>query len=232
MSLKPQVSSLKPAVLVFDMDGVLVDVTGSYREAIRATVEHFTGRQPNHEEIQERKNRGGFNNDWELSWTMIRELGREAPYKEVVEVFQRLFVGEEHNGLIQNERWLPRAGLLERLAPRYRLAIFTGRLRREAEFTLRRFVPGLRFDPLVAMDDVERQKPDPEGLDKIRAACGDDLLYVGDSIDDCRAAAAADVRFVGVVAPGLPYRETLTKHFQQAGAAAIIPHIDELEKIL
>ena len=30
-------------VLVFDMDGVLVDVTESYREAIAQTVEHFTG---------------------------------------------------------------------------------------------------------------------------------------------------------------------------------------------
>ena len=31
-------------ILVFDMDGVLVDVTESYREAIQQTVEHFTGR--------------------------------------------------------------------------------------------------------------------------------------------------------------------------------------------
>ena len=31
-------------VLVFDMDGVLVDVTESYREAIRQTVSYFTGR--------------------------------------------------------------------------------------------------------------------------------------------------------------------------------------------
>jgi HAD superfamily phosphatase len=30
-------------VIVFDMDGVLVEVTQSYREAIRETVRHFTG---------------------------------------------------------------------------------------------------------------------------------------------------------------------------------------------
>ncbi len=30
-------------MLVFDMDGVLVDVTESYRETIVKTVEHFTG---------------------------------------------------------------------------------------------------------------------------------------------------------------------------------------------
>ena len=32
-----------PDVIVFDMDGVLVEVTQSYREAIRETVRHFTG---------------------------------------------------------------------------------------------------------------------------------------------------------------------------------------------
>ena len=31
-------------ILVFDMDGVLVDVSESYRETIARTVEHFTGR--------------------------------------------------------------------------------------------------------------------------------------------------------------------------------------------
>lgn len=232
MSLKPPTPNPHPPTLVLDMDGVLVEVSASYREAIRATVEHFTGQRPTHEAIQERKNRGGFNNDWELSWALIRESGREPSYEQVVEVFQRLFVGKEHDGLILNERWLPRDGLLERLAARYRLAIFTGRLRCEAEFTLRRFAVALRFDPIVSMDDVKRQKPDPEGLDKIRAACGENLVYVGDSIDDCRAAAASGVRFIGVVAPDLPHREELTKSFTNGGAVAVIPHVNSLEEVL
>ena len=32
-----------PDIIVFDMDGVLVEVGESYREAIRETVKHFTG---------------------------------------------------------------------------------------------------------------------------------------------------------------------------------------------
>ncbi len=39
-------------MLVFDMDGVLVDVNESYREAIAQTVEHFTGSKPSREQIQ------------------------------------------------------------------------------------------------------------------------------------------------------------------------------------
>ena len=42
-------------LLVFDMDGVLVDVTESYRETIQRTVEHFTGRRISRPEIQDWK---------------------------------------------------------------------------------------------------------------------------------------------------------------------------------
>ena len=54
-------------ILVFDMDGVLVDVSESYRETIQRTVEHFTGKRATRESIQDWKNRGGWNDDWALS---------------------------------------------------------------------------------------------------------------------------------------------------------------------
>ena len=34
---------MKTAIVVFDIDGVIRDVGGSYRRAIADTVEHFTG---------------------------------------------------------------------------------------------------------------------------------------------------------------------------------------------
>ena len=49
-------------LIVFDMDGVLVEVTESYRDTIIATVKHFTGREITNLMIQEYKNSGGFNN--------------------------------------------------------------------------------------------------------------------------------------------------------------------------
>ena len=49
--------------LLFDMDGVLVDVSRSYRRAIEETVEHFTGRQIGENAIQRYKNYGGFEDD-------------------------------------------------------------------------------------------------------------------------------------------------------------------------
>ena len=229
---------MNPALLIFDMDGVLVDVTRSYREAILATVEQFTGRRLTHEIIQLRKNGGGFNNDWDLSHALIREQGGREParmpsYDEVVKAFQQLYLGKDHDGLLMNETWMPSPGVLERLAVRHPFALFTGRLREEAQFALRRFAPGLTFDPIVGMEDVARQKPDPEGLEKIRSRVNqEEMIYVGDSIDDGRAASAAGMRFIGVAASGLPHREELAASFTKGGAAAVIPHVNSLEEVL
>ncbi|HBY59612.1 MAG TPA: hypothetical protein DEH78_07295, partial [Solibacterales bacterium] len=73
-------------VLVFDMDGVLLDVTGSYRATIVATVEHFTGRRIDNDVIQSYKNRGGFNDDWVLSRQACEDLGVTVTLDRVTEV--------------------------------------------------------------------------------------------------------------------------------------------------
>src|SRR3954471_12646128 len=59
-------------LLIFDMDGVLVEVSESYRETIQQTVQHFTGTRVERETIQEWKNRGGWNDDWALSHALIK----------------------------------------------------------------------------------------------------------------------------------------------------------------
>lgn len=222
-----------PDVLVFDMDGVLVDVTGSYVETIRRTVEHFTGILVTHEEVQACKNRGGMNNDWDASCQLILERGMRPSYEEVVDRFQSIFWGADGDGLILEERWLPRAGLLERLGERFRLAIFTGRLRQEAEHTLRRFAKAVRFHPVVTHEDVTRTKPAPDGLLQIREALpGRRLLYVGDSVDDARAARAAGVPFVGIVAPHHPRAAELRRLFEEERAVAILGDVNQLEESL
>ena len=65
----------------FDMDGVLVDVTESYRETIAQTVEHFTGTTCSRELIQDYKNQGGWNNDWKLSHHIVTRAGHRRPVR-------------------------------------------------------------------------------------------------------------------------------------------------------
>ena len=222
---------MKP-ILVFDMDGVLVDVTESYRETIARTVEHFTGRSLSNDQIQEYKNQGGWNDDWQLSHHIVTRSGCDVPFDQVKRHFQRLFLGNGTDGLILREQWVARPGVLEELNRRLDFALFTGRPREEAEITLRRFAPGLVFDPIVGMYDIENHKPAPDGLLQIRIVHGDcKVFYVGDSIDDARAARAASVPFIGIAAPSNPRYLDLVFLFQAEGAHAIVDDINYLEEV-
>jgi len=212
-------------VLVFDMDGVLVDVTDSYRETIVRTVEHFTAKAITRELIQDYKNQGGWNNDWALSQKICADLDFEVPYGAVVEYFNHLFLDQ---GLIHRERWLPKDGLLDRLSAKFELAIFTGRTTQEAEITLQR--QGLRdLFLLMTADNVEREKPAPDGLLKIAKQRPEKkLLYVGDTVDDARCARAANVPFIGIAAPHTPRRDELLELFHREGAIQVLGDINEI----
>ena len=217
--------SARSQVMIFDMDGVLVDVTESYRETIVLTVEHFTGTKISRDKIQDYKNAGGWNNDWALSQKICQDLGVDVHYSTIVEYFNHLFLGE---GMIHRERWLPRDGLLDRLSANFEFAIFTGRTTEEAEITLNR--EGLRYRfLLVSSDDVEHEKPAPDGLLKIAAlAPSKKLLYIGDTVDDARCARAANVPFIGIAAPASPRRDELLELLRLEGAIQVLGDINEI----
>lgn len=227
---------MKPT-LIFDMDGVLVDVTESYRETIARTVERFTGALPSAEKIQEYKNRGGFNDDWKLTHQMVSDAGVAAPFEDVQAAFQKLFLGDSNppspDALILRERWVAGPGVLEALAEQFRLAIFTGRPRREAELTLNRFAPGISFDPVICMGEVSNPKPHPEGLLCIvgSEAIPSAAFYVGDTVDDARCAREARIPFIGVTAPSNPAYLDLVFLFQETGAYAIVDDINYLHEV-
>jgi HAD superfamily phosphatase len=212
-------------VLVFDMDGVLVDVRESYREAIIRTVEHFTGKRVSKDAIQDYKNQGGYNNDWVLSQKICEDFGVQVPYAAVVDQFNDFFLKQ---GLIDQESWLPKPGLIERLASRHELAIFTGRTTVEAEITLHREGYWKQF-LLITSNDVEHEKPAPDGLLKIAALRpGKRLLYVGDTVDDARAARAAGVPFIGICAPDSPKYADIVALLNAEGAVAVLGDINEI----
>jgi len=86
------------------MDGVLVDVTESYRETIARTVERFTGRAITRETIQEYKNEGGWSDDWRLSHHIVRRAGVPAPFDHLIYATDpsTLFVGASQAQILFN----------------------------------------------------------------------------------------------------------------------------------
>jgi HAD superfamily phosphatase len=222
---------MKP-LLIFDMDGVLVDVTESYRETIAQTVKHFTGVDLTREEIQDYKNQGGWNDDWKLTHHLITAAGQEIPFETARDYFQSIFLGNGEGGLILREEWVARPGVLEELNRQFRFAVFTGRPKVEAELTLHRFAGGVVFHPVIGMYDVENRKPHPEGLLRIlEADPGRKVYYVGDTVDDARCARAAHIPFIGIAAPSNPRYIDLVFLFQEEGAYAIIDDINVLPEV-
>ncbi len=74
---------MKDPLIIFDMDGVLIDVTGSYREVVRQTVIYYLGSvigvKVSHEfitleDVDAIKKSGGLNNDWDLSYAIINSI--------------------------------------------------------------------------------------------------------------------------------------------------------------
>ncbi|SDZ93727.1 haloacid dehalogenase superfamily, subfamily IA hydrolase, TIGR01548 [Haloplanus vescus] len=74
--------------VVLDIDGVLVDVADSYRRAIVESVDRVYGQTVDDAAVQQFKNAGGFNNDWELTYAAaLFVLARDAGYDADVTAF-------------------------------------------------------------------------------------------------------------------------------------------------
>ncbi len=204
----PKSEKLTPnwtAIVVFDIDGVVRDVSGSYRRAIADTVEHFTGDayRPSPVEIDQLKSEGIWNNDWDASQELVYRYfeaqGQERSqialdYDTLVAFFQSRYRGpdsENWTGYICNEPLLLQPRYLESLtAARLPWGFFSGATRGSANYVLERRL-GLQMPVLIAMEDAPG-KPDPSGLlatvDQLEQCYQIDIelpvIYVGDTVAD------------------------------------------------
>ncbi len=229
-------AALEPEALLFDLDGVLADVSGSYRRAIIETCASF-GVEVTPEQITAAKAEGNANNDWALSQRLLARKGVERGLDEVTAAFERIYQGtEEKPGLRATETLLCDVRVLKRLALRLPLAIVTGRPRADAmRFLAEKGVLPL-FRTLVCMEDAAlKPMPDP-ALKALRRLSVRSAWMIGDTVDDVRCARGAGVVPLGVVQPGeaadpasrTAARETLLR----AGAARVLERIAELEELL
>lgn len=189
----------RKTALIFDMDGVLIDESASYRPCIAQTVAYFSGRKIELQEVQQWKRMGGYNNDYECAEAMLARMGCTVQRDKLVKQFDTFY----HSMFKHAETWLVDESLLRQLKKRFKLAIFTGRPRRDALDALQRFGKQGLFEIVVADEDVQKKKPHPEGLLQAMAFLqAEQALYFGDSVDDKEAARRASVEFVEVVSNG------------------------------
>lgn len=224
---------LAPKLVIFDVDGVLVDVHGSFHKSIVDTVHFFTGKRVAYGEIHQWKNRSGYNDDWRLTTDWVASLGPAVPYEEVKAQFQKLYWGTKGNpGNVAKEKWLITHNRLERWSRRAELALFTGRTRQELRHTIEGTDANKIFRRAVTMDDVKKGKPDPEGLRLLLDGTPSrDALYLGDNIDDALSAKRARVPFLGVLPHGSEAHHARAARLRELGALKILHSVRDLEKL-
>lgn len=222
----------EPEILIFDVDGVLVDVRGTYWRSALQTVRYLTGKRVTYAELHNWKSKPGYNDDWRMTADWATSVGRPTTYEQAQEAFTRFYWGPQPDGRlgnVRNEKLLVTVRQIAAWAGRFELNLFTGRNRKEFSFTFEKWPGTAYFKRVVTMDDVERIKPDPQGLHKIlgkRDAAS--ALYLGDNIDDALAARDAGVPFMAIIAPGEHGYRARAQRFRDLGALALLPHATDL----
>ncbi|MEA5551402.1 TIGR01548 family HAD-type hydrolase [Anabaena cylindrica UHCC 0172] len=246
------------AIVVFDIDGVIRDVGGSYRRALADTVEHFTNQayRPTPEDIDKLKSEGIWNNDWEASQEFIyRHFANQGQnrsklqldYQDIVAYFQTRYRGtdpENWNGYICNEPLLAQPSYFQELTQAgINWGFFSGATRGSATYVLEKRL-GLQSPILVAMEDAPG-KPDPTGLFATIKLLENKLeqkqtvVYVGDTVADMYTVEKArnidnsrTWLAVGVLPPHVQEtaarRDAYTEILIQAGANIVLSNVQEL----
>jgi len=217
-------------LIIFDMDGVLVDTSNSYRAAIQEVYEKFSGKTLTKERIQQAKNQGGLNNDWDLTFYLLEKDGITVDFDKIIADYQDLY----WNKYINNEKLLLSPQIMAKLAQKYDLAIFTGRPKPEAEFVLKKWNIENYFCPIITMDDMPRgkHKPSPWGVFEIlRITNPKKVYYLGDTVDDMFAARQANVTGIGVLPPQ-DKSEELKRGLKAHGAAEILEKTEDIVQLL
>lgn len=217
---------LRPNTLLFDLDGTLVDVTNSYQDAIQKTVQWFANTTPQISEIVALRQRGGCNNEWDLTQKLLEGYGIFPTKKELVNKFQQYYQSSR-----ENETLLISLQTLQNLYKKYRLAIATGRPKSEALYVLERCGIKSYFEAIVTMEDTKYGKPNPSCIKRCKKEGGGRVLaYCGDTIDDIRAAVRANVPAIGIV-PENENSAELKAMFKKDGAKIILRTIEEVGEL-
>lgn len=189
-------------IVLFDLDGTLIDSGPIILESMQHAVRTVLGREIPREQLG--LTIGGQGIVAQMEAIDVEHTG------ELLEAYR------EHNDGLHDtlEAFDDLLALLPELrAQGRRLGIVTAKRHRTVALALDRF-PALRedFDTVVAHEDTERHKPDPEpvllAVERLGGLPGQ-AAYVGDSPFDIRAAKAAQVLAVAVAWGGIHPDERL-----------------------
>jgi len=176
---------------VFDVDGVIFDVSRTYHVAIKKTVEHYIGKEIGLKTIKNMKFDFGINNDYYVSYAIISYLKYGVPYEEIkklskkcknavaecvkerfnipltIEEVTETFI-DFYENLKDNEVLLIEPFVFEWLKrKKYKLGVLTGRPKTDVEYSFKKYNLWDKFDIIIhddSLEDISLKKPNPYAL--------------------------------------------------------------------
>lgn len=210
-------------LVVFDLDGTLIDSRRDLADAANALIVEGGGRPLPVEAITAMVGEGAPL----LVRRALKAAGLDLDVRSALARFLELY---DERLLVHTRLYDGTREALDALAPRAALAILTNKPQRPTE----RILDGLAIAPffqwIVGGDTEHGRKPDPAGLRHVMSAAGataEETVMVGDSAIDLRTARAAGTR-ICLVRYGFGFRtaaDELTGGELVAGHPADLPTI-------
>lgn len=202
-------------VVLFDLDGTVVDSAGIILASMRHATRQVLGREIPDAALMATVGGPGLEEQ-------MREFGGDEHLDELVRVYRA------HNEPLHSELQLcfGMGDVLVRLKDEgRRLGVVSAKRRSTVELAFAATGVGRLFDVIVGGDEAANQKPAPDtlllALERLGAS-PDEAVYVGDSPFDMGAARAAGLYGIGVTWGGVHDRTLLV------GADAIVDTPEEL----
>ena len=173
--------------VLFDWDGTLYNIIDFLVDTYTEVFEELGMKPWRRDDYRTR-----FRNNWRL---MLPELG-------LVEHEEFLLKRWDEN-LAKNPLPLYEGAkqTIEKLKEDYRLGLVTSAPKEKLGKELQRFGLSQVFDSVVAWEDTQQKKPNPEPLLKALAQMGiqpEEAVYVGDMVEDIKAAQACGMPNIAV----------------------------------
>jgi phosphoglycolate phosphatase len=180
-------------LVVFDLDGTLVDSSRDLATAVNRTLASFEAPTLDPALVRSFVGEGARRLIEKSVGAVARPLSVDALLPVFLDVYREV--------LLETTRLYPGVvETLEALAPR-RLAVLTNKPGDMSRAILSGLGVAHRFEWIWGFGDVPARKPDPVGLLRLIAAAGvasSETAFVGDSAIDVLTARAAGVRSIGV----------------------------------
>lgn len=210
------------AVVMYDLDGTLLDTAAEIAQAVNLTLAEF-----GHDSVEESQVRDwiGHGTGWLMKTAWQNTPGpMDAPWDKVMERFIY------HYEATAGTRSTAFPYVLETLQRTrdygVKQALVTNKERRFTERVLERHGLSDAFDMVICGDSLSVKKPDPAVIDHCLLTLGatrGEALFIGDSEIDISTARAA-----GVVCWAVPYGYNLGKPIADAMPDRIVPDIRDV----